>query len=84
MERKSFGGLVGGRGGEENFACMGRKVSWCSGIAVVGSVTWRKTDDAWLCLACSHLMAKFTEVFGYFHCFPDYAGMVAADVGYDF
>jgi hypothetical protein len=48
-------GLVGGRGGEKNFACMGRKVSQCLGIAVVGLVTWGKTDEARLCLACSRL-----------------------------
>jgi hypothetical protein len=37
---KSFGGLVRGRGGEENFVCMWRKVNRYLVIAEVGSVAW--------------------------------------------
>jgi hypothetical protein len=55
MERKSFGGLVGGRKGEENFECVGRKVNHCLGIVEVGLVAWGKTGVARFCLACSHL-----------------------------
>jgi hypothetical protein len=47
---------VGGRGGE-NFACMGKNVNWCLGIAEVGSVPWGNTGEARLCLACSCLHA---------------------------